>query len=289
MPEALRVLKRRIQSVTNTKQVTRAMEMVSAAKLRRTQEKLDAARPYSGKLRSLLARVTSAEGEFAHPLLEHRSEGRILLVLFSGDRGLAGAFNSAIIKKAEGFMKDYGKDRVEMYCVGRRGRDHFQRRDWTLVGAEAELRGRIDFEVARRVSRVAQQKFTAGEVDAVYLVYNSYVSTVRYEQRVEKFLPLDPEAMGAEKVEAPIEYDFEPSREAVFAELLPRYCESRMYTVLANALTAEHSARRIAMNNATQNCEDMIDSLTLKMNKARQASITNELLDIVGGAEAIQS
>lgn len=290
MAEILKHLKRRVRSVNNMMQVTRAMAMVSAAKLRRTQATVEAARPYAEKLQALLARVAaSVGGELDHPLFARREEQRILVVLISGDRGLCGAFNSSLLQHVEGFLGRWDKDHVNLFCVGKRGRDHFRRRGWTIGQEVVDLRGQVRLDVTRAIASVAQKDYVTGATDAVYLCYNAQVTAVTYRAHVEKFLPLDPAAMGLSEAEpAASEYIFEPSREEVFAELLPRYCESRIYATLAEALTAEHSARMIAMNNASKNCEEMIDALTLRMNKARQASITKEILDIVGGAEAIK-
>lgn len=291
MAELLRVLRRRVRSVKNTMQVTRAMSMVAAAKQRRTQAVRDALRPYAEKLQALLARVAaSVADDFAHPLLEKRDEVRILLVLFTGDRGLCGAFNSNLIQQAERFLEPWGKEKAELFCVGRRGRNHFRKRGWKIAGEVVEFRGRVDLEIARRIANYTRERYCERTTDAVYLCYNAPVTAATYRTRIEKFLPLDPQAMGAgEAVRAQVEYIFEPSREQVFRELLPRYCESRIFATLAEALVAEHSARMIAMNNASKNCEEMIDTLTLRMNKARQASITKEILDIVGGAEAVKA
>jgi len=293
MAEILRVLKRRVRSVKNTMQMTRAMSMVAAAKLRRTQAIRDASRPYAEKLRALLARVAeSLSDEFAHPLFTMREEKRILLVVFTGDRGLCGAFNANIIREAEQFLARWGKDGAELCCVGRKGRDYFRKRGWNVTKEVVNLRGRVNLDAARDIAAEARARFERAEVDAVYLCYNALVTAMTYRERIEKFLPLDPAAMGLGKDEGAVsrgvEYIFEPSRKEVFEQLLPRYCESRLYETMAEALTAEHSARMISMNNASNNCEDLIDSLTLRMNKARQASITKEILDIVGGAEAVK-
>ncbi|MCX8035743.1 MAG: ATP synthase F1 subunit gamma [Candidatus Sumerlaeia bacterium] len=289
MAEILRNLRRRVRSIRNTMQVTRAMGMVSAAKLRRTQAALAAARPYAEKIKALLARVAaSVSGELAHPLFARRGEKTITLVLFTGDRGLCGAFNANVIRQAEQFLEPWGKGRAQLYCVGRRGRDHFARRGWTLVEQVHDVRGRVDLDVTRRIARRAQEIYLNGETDAVYLAYNVQLSAANVRPKVEKFLPLDPAAMGLEDDGgSAVEYIFEPSREAVFAQLLPRFCESRMFAVLAEALTAEHTARMMAMNNATSNCDELINTITLRMNKARQAAITKEISEIMGGAEAL--
>jgi F-type H+-transporting ATPase subunit gamma len=270
--------------------VTRAMGMVAAAKLRRTQAALAAARPYAEKIQALLARVAaSVAGEWVHPLLARREEKRIALVLFTGDRGLCGAFNANLIRQAEQFLARWNKADVEIYGVGKRGRDYFARRDWKILGQTADLRGRVDFQAMRAVASRLCEHYLSRAADAVYLCYNAPLSAIASEGQIEKFLPLDPAGMGMAKgAGVSGEYIFEPSREQVLAQLLPRYCESKLYAVLAEALTAEHSARMLAMNSATKNCEELIDTLTLRMNKARQAAITKEIGEIMGGAEALR-
>ena len=290
MAEVLRTLRRRVRSNRNTMQVTRAMGMVSAAKLRRTQGALNAARPYAGKIKALLARVAATvSGECMDPLFARREEKRVVLVVFTGDRGLCGAFNANVIREAESFLSKWDRKTGEVFGVGRRGCEHFARRGWTVIGKVLDLRGRVDIGTARAIARQLQERYTQGATDAVYLCYNRLVTALITRPQIEKFLPLDAAAMGLAASEAvATEYIFEPSREEVFAQLLPRYCESHIYAILAETLTAEHSARMLAMNNATQNCGELIDRLTLRMNKARQASITKEIGEIMGGAEALK-
>jgi len=289
MAEILRNLRRRVRAIRNTMKVTRAMAMVSAAKLRRTRAAWNAARPYAEKIKALLSRVAaSVSGELAHPLFAKREEERIELVLFTSDRRLCGAFNANLIRDAERFLARWGKANVQLSCIGKRGRDHFLRRGWRLLDQVVDLRGRVDFETMRTLATHLQQRYSTGATDAVYLCYNTPASAATFASRVEKFLPLDPAAMGwVETTPIVTEYIFEPSREEVFAQLLPRYCESRLHAVLAEALTAEHSVRMIAMNNASSNCSELIDAITLRTNKARQAAITKEIGEIMGGAEAL--
>ena len=291
MPESLRNLRSRVRKIRSTIKITRAMSMVAAAKQRRALAVFRASRPYAEKLQALVARVAaSLPEEFAHPLFEEREEQRLLMVLFSGDRGLAGAFNSRIIGRTERFLRERGKERCALYCIGRRGRDYFRRRGWRIVEEVLELRGRADVEIARRVAADLQARFVRRETDAIYLAYNGVLSMTTYQERIEKFLPLAPEALrGGDREVAGVQYIIEPSLEEVFAQLLPRYAEARLYATMAETLTAEHSARMVAMSGATRNCEDLIQSLTLRMNKARQDSITRQILEIVGGAEALRS
>ena len=290
MAEILRNLRRRVRSIGNTMQVTHAMAMVSAAKLRRAQAALASARPYAEKIEALLARVAaSLSDDFVHPLFARRDEKRVLFVLFTGDRGLCGAFNANIIRQAEQFLARWGKDSVGLYCVGKRGRDCFRRHGWTILEQVIDLRGRVDFQATRRIAAQLQDYYTRSATDAVYLCYNAQISAMLARGRIEKFLPLDPGGMGLKETgHVATEYIFEPSREEVFAQLLPRYCESHIHAVLAESLTAEHSARMSAMNNASKNCDELINAITLRMNKARQAAITKEISEIMGGAEALK-
>ncbi|MBM3334503.1 F0F1 ATP synthase subunit gamma, partial [Candidatus Sumerlaeota bacterium] len=186
-----------------------------------------------------------------------------------------------------------GKDKAALYCVGKRGRDYFARRGWNIVGQALDLRGHLDLVTARKIAAALQDYYATAATDAVYLCYNQLVSPVISRGRVEKFLPLDPQAMGLGEAvgvgRIGIEYIFEPSRDEVFAQLLPRYCEARILAVLAETMTAEHTARMIAMNNASNNCDELIDTVTLRINKARQAAITKEITEIMGGAEALRA
>ncbi|MFC1601466.1 ATP synthase F1 subunit gamma [Candidatus Sumerlaeota bacterium] len=293
MAENPKVLRRRIRSIGSTRKITRAMEMVSAAKLRRTQGIMSSGLPYADKLQELLGRLASAAGEFGHPLFRKPEASKTALVLFTGDRGLCGSFNNNIIEDAGRFIEERGKDNVCVYAIGRKGRDFCRKLGCELVGEVVGLSGQVDGEATRQAANDLRELFLSGQTREVFLLYNRFISQIEYRQTLAQFLPLEAEALlgepaeGEETADGEIDYLFEPGREQLFAQLLPRYLESRMYITLAMAFTAEHSARMMAMSSATKNCGELIDSLTLKMNKARQAAITKEILEVVGGAEAL--
>lgn len=288
--ESLKTLRRRVKSITNIKQITRAMEMVAASKLRRTQTCLMAARPYAAKLQELLGHLAGSSELSEHPLFKPREGNRKLLVLLTADRGLCGSFNSNIIKEAEDLLLADPNTDWSLCCIGRRGRDHFRNSPWPLIESIKDLGGLPDSNEARALSNQLRQRFLDGEFDSVHLLFSSYISTVHYKPTLVQYLPMTPASLGLEEGNNDrhdTDYILEPSAQAVFDSILPRHLSSRIYITMAEGLTSEHSARMIAMNNATKNCTEMGDHLTLKMNKARQASITTDLLDIVGGAEAL--
>lgn len=288
MAENVKALRRRLRSIRNTKQITRAMEMVSAAKLRRSQDLLLAGRPYARKLQELLGRLADS-GDATDPLFEIRDVRRRALLLLTADRGLAGSFNTQIIKRAEAFLCEHPQ--TVLHCVGRKGYDYFRGRRWEIVESVTDLAGKASAERAVSIADSLMQRFLSGEVDEVVLMYNAFVSTMVYRPTAEKLLPLDPEALLAGKAAFPgprLDYILEPTPSRVLSSLLPRYVRNKVYISLAETFTAEHSARMIAMSGATKNCEDLISSVGLRMNKARQSAITTEILEIVGGAEALK-
>jgi F-type H+-transporting ATPase subunit gamma len=292
--ESLKTLRRRVRSIKNIKQITRAMEMVSDSKLRRAQATLLAGRPYAAKLREMLANLASGGELREHPLFARREGPRKILVLFTSDRGLAGSFNNNIIKQAEERLKSEPQTQWQLFCVGRKGRDYFARRRWPILDSVVGQRGQPDVAVARRIATTLIERFLANQCDSVTLLYSAYVSSVFYRTTFLQYLPIDPKSFEAPAggagpaARTRLDYLFDPSAEAVFEALLPRLLASQTYITMAEVATSEHSARMIAMNNATKNCLEMGDALTLKMNKARQAAITKELLDIVGGANALK-
>lgn len=292
MAENVKALRRRLRSIKNTKQITRAMEMVSAAKLRRAQETLLAGRPYAAKLQELLGRL--AGSNISHPLFEKRDVRSRLLVIVTADRGLAGSFNAQTIKRAEQFLRDQGQGITDVACVGRKGADYFRSRA-NVVYAVTDLAGRLSSERSNEIAEKLTDLFLNRTYDEVYVLYNTFVSTLVYRPTVEKLLPLDQEALlggGAAVTAAPktatLDYIMEPDPATVLSTLLPRFVKSKIYITLAEVLTAEHSARMVAMSAATKNCQELIESVSLAMNKARQAAITKEILEIVGGAEALK-
>ena len=291
MAENVKSLRRRLRSIKNTKQITRAMEMVSAAKLRRAQDLLLAGRPYASKLQELLGRLAGS-ATATHPFFDKRDVKKRLLVLVTADRGLAGSFNAQLIKRAEQILKESTVP-TELVCVGKKGYDYFKSRQWNIVFSINDFAGKLAYERTNEVANRLSNLFLNGEFDEINVLYNSFVSTMVYRPTLEKMLPLDPEALlsrAADSVQqgASGDYLMEPSAGQVFDSLLPRYINSKMYIVMAETFTAEHSARMVAMSAATKNCSELIDKVSLAMNKARQAAITKEILEIVGGAEALK-
>ncbi len=278
-------IRRRIRSVKSTQQITKAMKMVSAAKLRRAQDAVLAARPYALLIRqmlaSLAARLPAAEGA-AHPLLERRPEQNLLLLLLTGDKGLCGAFNTNLIKASQAFLAERASGRVELELVGRKGRDFYRRRKIPIAGEHVNVFARVEYATAQGIAGPVMDRFMAGEVDAVYLLYNEFKTVLSQKLVVDRVLPLEtPEAAAST-----VEYLFEEPVEQILAGLLPRYVEVQIYHAMLESAAAEHAARMTAMDSATTNAADMIDRLTLYLNRVRQASITREIIEVVSGAAA---
>ena len=346
MPNILDI-RRRIRSVTNTRQITKAMKMVSAAKLRRAQERALAARPYAQMLTNVLKSLVSrAEiydpetGEPKHPLLAHRPERNVLLVVVTGDKGLAGAFNTNILKAAMRFIDTKADKNVEIETIGRKGRDFLRRRyrtsdprtvesqepaQTTIVGEQIGIFNKIDYALASELAERGIERYAREEIDSVYLLYNEFKSVIAQRLVVEQILPIeqigapevrmaeamtqkereraveaareagvrirpadtrDIDAVAAKFAAAPVDYIYEQSPEELFRSLLPKYVAIQVFRSLQESVAAEHAARMTAMDAATNNATDMIDSLTLAMNRARQAKITKEIIEIVSGAAA---
>jgi F-type H+-transporting ATPase subunit gamma len=283
---SLRDIKRRIKSVENTQQITKAMEMVAAARLRRAQAHVEAARPYGLKMQQMLESLASAAAGLHHPLFEEREIKKRLLVVFTSDRGLCGSYNSNIIRTATQYIKDSDPGSVQLGLIGKKGADFFRRRPYPISISIPDLGGKVDLMRTRELASQITEMFQSGEVDEVRLLYTSFVSTVRYRITLERFLPV--EKPDAESGGMPSEYIFEPDADRIFANLVPRYCVTKILQAMLESFASEHGSRMIAMGNATRNADEMIDHLTLVRNKARQAAITKELLDIVGGVEALK-
>ncbi|HEV2176466.1 MAG TPA: ATP synthase F1 subunit gamma [Terriglobia bacterium] len=282
-------LRRRIRSVRNTQQITRAMKMVAAARLRRAQERVLNSRPYAQQIFDMLQRVAARVEERKHPLLAERPVERILLVLVTADRGLCGAFNSNLIRAAQGYLNEHGFEHVSLLTVGRKGRDYFRKRPAvTIVGERVQLFGHLEYGQAREIAREIAALYTSESVDAVDFIYNEFKSIMTQRLVVERYLPIKPPgpATAAPEGETLIDYIYEQPPEEIFAALLPRYLESQVYRALVESEAAELAAKMTAMDTATNNAADMIDSLTLYMNRVRQAAITKEIIEIVGGAAA---
>lgn len=290
MAENVKSLRRRLRSIKNTKQITRAMEMVSAAKLKRSQDLLLAGRPYASKLQELLGRLAGS-ATASHPLFEKREVKSRILVLVTADRGLAGSFNAQLIKRAEQFLKE-STIPTSLVCLGKKGYDYFKSRPYPIDFTVIDFNGKLSSEKTNTVASQLSELFLSGTTDEIFVLYNNFVSTLVYRPTLEQLLPLDSEVMlantPAEVKTSNIDYLLEPSAEDVFASLLPRYINSKLYIVMAETFTAEHSARMVAMSAATKNCSELSEKVSLAMNKARQTAITTEILEIVGGAEALK-
>jgi F-type H+-transporting ATPase subunit gamma len=341
-------IRRRIRSVTNTRQITRAMKMVSAARLRRAQDRALAARPYAQMLTNVLKSLVSRAdmfdpetGELLHPLLVRRPEQNVLLIVVTGDKGLAGAFNANILKAVMRFIESKRGKNIELLTVGRKGRDFMRRRyktteprktgssappQTTLVGEYAGVLNKVDYALASEISEGIIGRYTRAEIDSVYLVYNEFKSVIAQRLVVEQVLPVEhigaPEIAQAREMEleekqraieaakgtgvalrpadtremdahaaafatAPVDYIYEQPPRQLFRALLPKYVGVQIFHALLESVAAEHAARMTAMESATNNAGDMIDSLTLSMNRVRQAKITREIIEIVSGAAAL--
>ena len=286
----LRDIRKRIRSVKNTQKITGAMKLVAAAKLRRAQENMLAARPYSHELGAMLHRLaarSSDEGEAAaHPLLELRPARRVLLVVMTSDRGLCGAFNTNILRRAEKFVEEQGSrfDSLEIGTVGRRASAYFKKRQIATVHEYPGVFEDLTFRRAREIADGMAEEFVARDLDAVFLVYNEFKSAMTQRVVVEDLLPIVHEELP---VGEDIDYIYEPNQEEVLQQLVPRYVATVVWQALLESFASEQGARMTAMENATNNARDLVDSLTLKYNRARQAAITTDLMDIVGGAEAL--
>jgi F-type H+-transporting ATPase subunit gamma len=282
----LKAIRKRIASVRNTQQITKAMKMVSAAKLRRAQEAVVAARPYADKLVELLRGVAGAVSEEAHPLLRTSEEpARIRLVLITSDRGLCGAYNSSLIRHADAYLRDHAGREASLTILGRKGVEYYRRRTVTIADRHVQIPG-PSVSLAREIATKVATEFVEGRVDRVDLLYSTFRSALSQVPTVETLLPVGIEA-GLE--EAPsVEPILEPDRSGLLGRLLPWFVGVRVYRALLEAAASEHGARMTAMDSATSNAAKMIFSLTLAMNRARQAAITKELMEIVSGAEALK-
>ncbi len=282
----LRDIRRRIRSVESTQKITRAMKLVAAAKLRRAQERILSARPYAVKMAELLSSLVSrAEGE-AHPLLVRRPAARKRLVIITADKGLCGAFNSNILRASLAFLREQGETNVTLVVVGKKARDFYRRRPWEVKSEMLGFFDRLAYSHAQELAGGLMQEYLGGEVDEVHLMYNEFRSVAVQRVKREQLLPIEPAA--AEGQAAGGDYIYEPSPEAILAALLPRHVTTQVYRALMESVAGEYGARMTAMEAATKNAKEMIGVLTIQYNKARQERITKELLDIVGGAEALR-
>lgn len=307
--------RRRIRSVKSTQQITRAMKFVAAAKLRRAQEGVYAARPYAQEIVRVLRSAAARMETPAHALLERRPEEKLLVIVLTGDRSLCGAFNSNVIRHAAEFLRAHSAKKIELIAVGRKGRDAARRRGFTLAGEYLNVSASVDFGKAKEISARIAEMYSSGEVDAVYAIYNEFKNVMVQKLQTQKVLPIDPavfatEAGGEEERAVAghagadsslpmqpspagagllVDYIYEQPVAEIFGGLVPRYLESQIFRILLESAAAEHAARMTAMDSATRNARELIDKLTLQMNKIRQAAITKELIEIVSGATSAQS
>jgi F-type H+-transporting ATPase subunit gamma len=303
MPSLLDI-RRRIRAVKSTQQITKAMKMVAASKLRRAQERIQQARPFANQMLRVLNSLATRVDPSAHPLLDERTTplagNRALLFVITADRGLCGSFNTNVIKSGSTFITESRDREVALGLVGRRGRDFFARRGFQVRYEQINLFATLKFADAQAIARAAMEAFTAGEVDSVYLVYNEFKSVLNQRVVVERLLPIPRGAFAGESQPAaepvepasaaavpPVDYLYEPTPEELFKTLLPSHVEVQVFRALLESAAAEHAARMTAMDAATRNSAEMIEGLTLYMNKVRQAAITREIIEVVSGAQAL--
>ena len=283
-------LRRRIRAVKSTQQITKAMKMIAASRLRRAQERVVGARPFAQRMLRVLNGLVTRVEQDAHPLLRipERGEGRPLLIVITADRGLCGSFNSNVIKAAGQFIITEGEGReIALGLIGRKGRDFFRRRGFDVRYEQVNIFARLTFGDAVAIANAAIEQFTSGQASSVYLVYNEFKSVMSQRVVVERLLPIPRLEADAGESEGPsVEYLFEPTPEEIFRDLLPRHVQVQVYRALLESAAAEHAARMTAMDAATRNSSDMIEDLTLYMNKVRQAAITREIIEVVSGAAA---
>jgi F-type H+-transporting ATPase subunit gamma len=287
----LRDIRRRIRSVESTQKITRAMKLVAAAKLRRAQERILSARPYATKMAELLGNLVSAVGTgdgAPHPLLEQREGPRRQIVVITADRGLAGAFNANILRRSLEFIRASQAPDVTLVVVGRKARDFYRRRQWTVTRDMIGFWDRLAYEHARELADFFMRQYLDGEVDEVHLIYNEFRSVAVQRPVRQQLLPIPRGAVGEAAEGQRVDYIYEPGPETILGDLLPRHVRMQVYRALMESVAGEYGARMTAMEAATQNASEMIGLLTIQYNKARQEKITKELLDIVGGAEALK-
>jgi len=289
MGNNVRDLRRRIRSVKSTQQITRAMKLVAASKLRRAQEGMQAARPYAAGARDLMKRLAGSMGSVTHPLMEKREGNKLLLVLITGDRGLAGSFNANVIRNAVKFLEaNRGRD-ITLELIGRKGRDFFRKRKWPIRGAHVDVFRKLDFEASAAIAADLTKAFVEEGFDEVVILSNRFKTVMTQDLTFETLLPVggaDAKAEG-EPAGAELDYLTEPAPARLLETLVPQVVETLVHQALIESDASEHGARMVAMENATKNAGDMIERLTLLMNRTRQAAITTEIIEIVSGAAAL--
>ena len=287
---SLKDIKKRISSVKNTQQITKAMKMVAAAKLRRAQDAAVAARPYAEKLQAVLSHLSQREEAEAHPLLSQRGNGRALVVLMTADRGLCGGFNANVSKEAERFIRNnqHGYEAIDLMIIGRRGRDFLKSRlGDKIIKVYENITADATYKTAQLIGEEVVKSYSDETYDAVYVVYNAFQSAIVQNVTLEQVLPIRPE-QGEVVDENAVDYIYEPNRGEVLSQILPKMVEVQMFRALLESNASEQGARMSAMDSASRNASEMIGKLTLQYNRARQAAITTELMEIISGAESIK-
>jgi len=294
MPSLLDI-RRRIRAVKSTQQITKAMKMVAASKLRRAQDRIQHGRPFAMQMRRVLSGLATRVDAAAHPLLDERKApragGKVLLLVITADRGLCGSFNANVIKAAANFITERPDRPVALGLIGRRGRDYYAKRGFEVLIERINLFAKLFFGDAQEIAKTAMDAFTSGQVDAVHMVYNEFKSVLQQRVVVEQLLPIPRAEIESGEAPAPgtppVDYLYEPTPEELFKTLLPRHVEVQVYRALLESNAAFYAAQMTAMDAATRNSGEMIESLTLYMNKVRQAAITREIIEVVSGAEAL--
>lgn len=286
MPQAMGDIKRRIRSVTNTKQITKAMELVSSAKLRKARGRLEKTRPYFNTIVRSIQDIISSTSGIKHPFLDKREVKKSAYIVVTADRGLAGGYNANILKLTEEFVKDKKEDSI-IVAIGQKGRDYFARRDYEIAGEFLHISENPKYYDASNIGNLVVELYKEKKVDEVNLIYTHFESAITFEPKRLKLLPAEGIKKDATQSRATL-VDYEPSPEEVLSYLIPKYIQSAIYGALIESSASEQGARRNAMKSATDNAEDMIGDLKLSYNRARQAAITQEIAEIVGGAEALK-
>ena len=279
----LKDIRDRIKSVKSIQKVTKAMKMVAAAKMRKAQDRMEQARAYTNSLDEIIHHILPDIDRDMLPLLDEREIKRKAYVVVCADRGLAGAFNTNLLKVAQAEIDEFGKDHVDVFCIGKKARDHFTYRDYNIIESHIDFWAEMEFENAMMIGRSVIDHFTNRTVDEIHVVYNYFVNVAQQEIKSETLLPLTYDPIEDNVVDRL----YEPSKESLVNTLIPRHLNVQIWKYLLESYASEQAARMLSMENATSNAQDMIKDLTLQFNKARQAAITTEMLEIVGGAEAL--
>ena len=282
----LRDIKRRIKSVKNTQQITRAMKLISATKMRKAQEAIIAARPYALKMLNVMSSLACRVDTTAHPLLSRRDEKNVLIVVITSDKGLCGGFNGNIIRKTLRLMEEKKECNISLIVIGKKGRDFFRGKKYNIVKEYIDLSRAFSYQRASNIVKDITDAYTSEQVDSTYVVYNEFKSVIQQKVVSEILLPIP--ALVCKVGEEPVDYIYEPSAKEILDELLNKYVGIEVYRSLLESIASEHGARMTAMDSATRNASDMISKLTLNYNRARQAAITREIIEIVSGADALK-